>query len=284
MMIEWAMSGVNTSSTSGGPVCRSFMSDTRRLTETVVAIILALVLIIWSYSNLTLPKNNQYIYKHQTGKTLLLVIFSVAFGVEIGFKFASKTVIYLLNPCHVMTLVQLYLLAATPSNTVTSMFRIHLNLLNGPILAFLFPETDNRRLPFEKWIYWIQHSLLIIVPTYLLRQGGIYNVEPLDDMSWVTFSYGLNILYHYLLLQPLALPTEVNLNHMLCPAEMDPFSGPYYRVFATIHQGILCPLACKIACKYLSTSINNERTELVSVKSGKVLKVNGLSGYKEKIK
>lgn len=40
---------------------------------------------------------------------------------------------------------QLYLLAAPPSNNVTAVFRVHLNLLNGPILAFLFPETDNRR-------------------------------------------------------------------------------------------------------------------------------------------
>jgi len=39
---------------------------------------------------------------------------------------------------------QLYLLAADPSPTVTAIFRIHLNLLNGPLLAYLFPETESR--------------------------------------------------------------------------------------------------------------------------------------------
>jgi len=39
---------------------------------------------------------------------------------------------------------QLYLLAADPSPMVTTIFRIHLNLLNGPVLAYLFPETESR--------------------------------------------------------------------------------------------------------------------------------------------
>lgn len=108
-MIEWAISGVNTSSTSGGPICRNFMTDTRRLAETFLAVGLAVLLVAWGYANLTLPKTNNYVYKHQTGKILLLVLFSVAFGIEIGFKFASKTVIYLLNPCHVMTVIQVSL-------------------------------------------------------------------------------------------------------------------------------------------------------------------------------
>lgn len=105
-MIEWAISGVNTSSTSGGPVCRYYMTDTRRLIETFLAVGLAMLLTSWGYANLTLPRTNNYTHKHQTGKTLLLVFFSVAFGIEIGFKLASKTVIYLLNPCHVMTVIQ----------------------------------------------------------------------------------------------------------------------------------------------------------------------------------
>lgn len=39
---------------------------------------------------------------------------------------------------------QIYLLAASPNSAVTAVFRIHLNYLNGPLLAFIFPETDSR--------------------------------------------------------------------------------------------------------------------------------------------
>lgn len=35
---------------------------------------------------------------------------------------------------------------------------------------------------------------------------------------------------------------------MLCPAVLDPFEGSNYRLAAVVHQGILCPLLCKIIC------------------------------------
>lgn len=35
---------------------------------------------------------------------------------------------------------------------------------------------------------------------------------------------------------------------MLCPAIKDPFDGQWYRTFAAIHQGLLCPLLSKLFC------------------------------------
>jgi len=44
--------------------------------------------------------------------------------------------------------------------------------LNGPFLAFLFPEVEGRTYPFEQATYWIQHALLYIIPIYIIRSGN----------------------------------------------------------------------------------------------------------------
>lgn len=38
---------------------------------------------------------------------------------------------------------------------------------------------------------------------------------------------------------------------MLCAAILDPFEGQNYRMWTFIHQGLLCPLLCKLFC-YIS--------------------------------
>lgn len=67
---------------------------------------------------------------------------------------------------------QIYLLAAKPTKTTTALFRIQMSNLNGPFLAFLFPEVEGRTYPFEQATYWIQHALLYLIPIYILRSGN----------------------------------------------------------------------------------------------------------------
>ncbi|GJQ70019.1 hypothetical protein Trydic_g22510 [Trypoxylus dichotomus] len=246
--MDWAYSGVNkTVPRNAGPECADFLNPIWRRIETVIVLAIAVSCFRWGYSRVTLP-TAAYVRRDRGGRRALLVLMSLIWGMEIGYKFSSSTVIYLLNPCHVTTAIQIYLLAASPNKIVTAVFRFHLNLLNGPLLAFLFPETDSRVLPLEAAIYWIQHGMMFVVPYYLLRLGGVYNVEEFSDFSWNALSYSINIIYHFVILQTIAIPTEVNLNHMLCPAILDPFEGPYYRIAAVLHQSILCPLMCKTFC------------------------------------
>lgn len=180
-------------------------------------------------------------------KQALLITMTLTLGVELGFKFATRTVIYILNPCHITTMLQIYLLACNkPKKSTTALFRIQMMYLNGPLLAFMFPETDSRQLPLEAAVYWIQHALMVIIPIYLLRTGGVYNMEAVNDYTWNTISYSVNIFYHFVFLQIVAIPSQVNLNHMLCPAIKDPFEGPHYRAIAVTHEAVLSTLLCKL--------------------------------------
>lgn len=118
------------------------------------------------------------------------------------------------------------MLAANPSKTVTTLFRIQMNYLNGAFLAFVFPETDSRQFTFEAFNYWMQHSLMCIIPVYLMRLGGklqevtymlnkflskclhstgAYTMEPIMDFDWNLLSYASLLLYHFIFLQLLSL-------------------------------------------------------------------------------
>uniref|UniRef100_UPI003AAAEE75 transmembrane protein 164 isoform X2 n=1 Tax=Centroberyx gerrardi TaxID=166262 RepID=UPI003AAAEE75 len=207
-LLDWVYGGVDPKfEGNGGPECAAFLAPQQRMSESLVVVFISIVEIVLALRKINISKDLKVVGKDWTrtkedslGKNLLLVALCMTFGVEVGFKFATKTVIYLLNPCHVVTMVQL---------------------------------------PFEKEIYYIQHSMLYLVPLYLLRKGGVYKPEPLGDMWWALLSTGILFLYHFLFLQVLGLVTEVNLNNMLCPAVSDPFYGPWYRVWAAGHQTLL---------------------------------------------
>lgn len=90
-----------------------------------------------------------------------------------------------------------------------------MNYMNGPMLAFIFPETDSRKIPMEVILYWVQHGLMFINSIYLLRlkheETGVsqYSVPPLFDISWNIFSYAWLMVYHFALLVSLAIVSTI---------------------------------------------------------------------------
>lgn len=170
----WAYDGVNASiPRNTGAECVNYLSTVRHVGES--ATIIPLSLIIFNYGVSKLPALNvNYDGTNRIwfGKQLLLIIMTSLLGLEMGFKLCTRTAIYILNPCHVTSILQVYLLASKPTKWTTTLFRIHINYLNGPLLAFLFPEHDSRKITFELPTYYIQHGLMFVIPAYLLRQGG----------------------------------------------------------------------------------------------------------------
>lgn len=107
---DWLWGGVDTSLLgNGGEECAAFLSVEKKILEGIGVTVLMFLMMRWSYARLApLPPLGSAAYqvKYEPLKQFLLVTMCIVFGMEIGFKFASRSVIFLLNPCHVVTAIQ----------------------------------------------------------------------------------------------------------------------------------------------------------------------------------
>ena len=95
---------------NGGKECAAFLSSKQRVLETVIYELFTCFVLWQMLGKVSVPEKLPA-YREGTGigKRLLLVVHCLIFGIEIGFKFATKQVIFLLNPCHVLTAIQVSL-------------------------------------------------------------------------------------------------------------------------------------------------------------------------------
>uniref|UniRef100_A0A914X738 Transmembrane protein 164 n=1 Tax=Plectus sambesii TaxID=2011161 RepID=A0A914X738_9BILA len=248
MFADILVAGVNHSiEGNGGPQCANYIPLWQRLLETAFMVPLGAYGIAWSWPQLIAPKTfviNQRVHRY---RYLILAAYCVVFGAELGFKFASQTAIFLLNPCHIATMLQLLLLMLDPSNELTCRtFRFHMYTLPGALLALAFPVLNTRSLPGEILVYYIQHIFILFIPVYLMNLGGAYSTEPVTNLSWPVFSLSLILLYHYIPLQFFGMMAHVNLNCIICPAISDPFKGRLWRLMGVAHQTLYIPLHTKL--------------------------------------
>uniref|UniRef100_A0A914XXR4 Transmembrane protein 164 n=1 Tax=Panagrolaimus superbus TaxID=310955 RepID=A0A914XXR4_9BILA len=176
----------------------------------------------------------------------ILGIYGMVFALEMIYKAMTNTGIFLANPCHQTTMLQLILLLLGKNNPrVTQIFRFQMYVMPGAFFALAFPILNTRLLIGEVFIYFVQHVFILIIPFYLLCLGGHYRPETYHNLAWPMFSMSIIVLYHFVFLQTVGYFTLVNLNCILCPAISDPLGNRFWRIAAFTHQCILVPILSK---------------------------------------
>lgn len=152
-LLDWVYGGVDPKfEGNGGPECAGFLTPQQRTIETLIIVLVSLVEVGVALKKIGTSKDLGVVGKDppkakqdSLGKNLLLVALCLTFGVEVGFKFATKTVIYLLNPCHVITMVQVrmygnlvvFALSCSPQKGLQTDILRTVSLVNsGALLTF----------------------------------------------------------------------------------------------------------------------------------------------------
>ncbi|GFN85946.1 transmembrane protein 164 [Plakobranchus ocellatus] len=125
--LDWTYKGVDHSFPgNGGPECRDFLSLSQRYWESLAASLVAILALVLAYPRLRLPprtrpcdpsscksgtKTSATVAEVATvyepvGKRILLLLMCLTFGIELGFKFATRQMIWIGNPCHLATMMQ----------------------------------------------------------------------------------------------------------------------------------------------------------------------------------
>ena len=108
--LSWTYAGVDPKLPgNGGSECFQFLSPSQKLIETVFYVSVAVFAICYSWPRLTVGERKDATAAaagDSVGRRLMLVVMCLTFGVEIGFKLATRQLIWILNPCHLVTMMQ----------------------------------------------------------------------------------------------------------------------------------------------------------------------------------
>ncbi|VDO88912.1 unnamed protein product [Heligmosomoides polygyrus] len=241
---DLATGGVNHSiKGNGGEDCIAYLPTWQILCETAIFVPLALRVVFNTLPVLDCSFTSR---PKQYSRYAILTIYSLIFGAELAFKMISRTAIFLLNPCHITTIMQLLLLTMDANDKKACFFfRLNMYFMPGAFFALAFPILNTRVLPGEVFIYYAQHLAIILIPCYLMGLRGAFEPEQAYDFTWTAFGLCIFLLYHFVVLQGVALYSRVNLNNIMCPAVSDPFQSRAYRVIAVAHQFLLIPIISK---------------------------------------
>ena len=133
---SWTYSGVDHSlAGNGGADCVNFLPTSQKVLETSAFIAISVLEMLLAWPRLKLPERVPVTRRgyDRTGKRVLLLLHTLFFGIELGFKFSTRQMIWILNPCHLVTMMQV---------SLKNVWVLKQGCEYNPVLRFKFYEIE----------------------------------------------------------------------------------------------------------------------------------------------
>ena len=152
----------------GGEVCANQMTNTYRIAVSVISSLLHIYLI----TSVTLPYINKRIKPlHDSPSILEKFLGLCSIGIIIAqfyYKSLLKKLIFIFQPCHIITMLQIKLLFSKPSKVNHYIFIACMAWNFGAVLAMIFPTRGEVVYEGENFLFWFQHALAAIISPIVL--------------------------------------------------------------------------------------------------------------------
>jgi hypothetical protein len=132
------------------------------------------------------------------------------------YKINLKSLINLLQPCHIVLLAQGFALLSN-SSTGVMITLLSLPMVTGSGSAILFPDTSGLDQYLEEPAFWLQHYFIQSVPLYLLLRYEFLATKVFDFKTFLIGNWIL-VFTHWIFFEPIDYIFHVNVNFFLCPA------------------------------------------------------------------
>lgn len=203
---------------SGGIECKASMSFLFKFTISVIMIPLYFFIIFKISKFQTSPTNlKSKWFEKLFGIAGIIIYFYTCF-----LKHRSKAMMFMLNPCHTIGLIQSICLLLDSNDASTKMARACNNLLFCGISALITPNLKGLNSE-EIFFFFYEHYEMFIINPSILYLGGRYFDSKCFGIMQIILAHAYFGLYQRILLFPLSELTLVNLNYTLCHSIGDPF-------------------------------------------------------------
>lgn len=115
------------------------------------------------------------------------------------YKIQLRSLINLLQPCHLLLPLQAVSLMCTGSMG-PMLAMMSLPMVAGSFSAILFPATEGLDMPFEETSFWTQHVFIQLIPFYLLCRHNFLCAKNIN-MNMILFGNWLLIFTHWSLFE-----------------------------------------------------------------------------------